>query len=197
MSITLETQQARNQFNRVVRQLPRQATYAAAVALTNTAKDAQTEVIRKLPFRFIMRTSWVPKGIRVKMARRSDLESVVWVKDDFMVAQEYGGTGESSVPIGARPSPRSVTRPSKWPSKLLEKPKHFIGPIEEGSGKKVLWRRRYEKKRYPLKLMYVFAHDGVEITPQFRFRETVEQVANTRFVHHFEEQLGRALASAR
>ncbi len=194
--ITLETQQARDRFNRVVRQLPKQSNYAAAVALTRTAQDAQKEVRRQLPSRFIMRTKWVPKGIRVKMARKSDLESVVWVKDQFMVAQEHGGTGESSVPVGARPSPKSVTRQSKWPSRLLEKPKHFIGPIAKGSDEMVLWRRRNRKKRYPIRLMYVFEQGGVEIKPRFGFRETVEQVANTRFVSHFEEQLARALASA-
>ncbi len=195
--ITLETGQARDRFNRVVRQLPKQANYAAAVALTRTAQDAQKEVRRQLPSRFIMRTKWVPKGIRVKMARKSDLESVVWVKDQFMLAQEHGGTGESSVPIGARPSPKSVTRQSKWPSRLLEKPKHFIGPIAKGSDEMVLWRRRNKKKRYPIRLMYVFEKGGVEIKPRFGFRETVEQVANTRFVSHFEEQLARALAPAR
>ena len=187
MDATLDTAAARDRFNRVIRQLPRQSNYAAAVALTKTAKDAQEEVRRQLPSRFIMRTSWVQKGIRVKMARRSDLESVVWVKDQFMMAQEYGGTGESSVPIGARPSPQSVTRQSKWPAKLLTKPKHFIGPIEKGSSQMVLWRRRNKKKHYPIRLMYVFEQGGVEIEPRFGFRETVEQVANNRFVTHFEE----------
>ena len=196
MNITLETAEARDQLNQIVRQLPRQADYAAAVALTRTAQDAQKEVRRQLPSRFIMRTRWVPKGIRVKMARKSNLESVVWVKDQFMMAQEVGGTGESSVPIGARPSPQAVTRKSKWPSKLLEKPKHFIAPVEKGSDDMVLWRRRYKKKRYPLRLMYVFEQGGVEIKPRFGFRETVEQVANTKFVDHFEAQLSRALASA-
>ncbi len=196
MSANLETNQAQERFKGIVNQIPKQARYAAAVALTRTAQDAQQEVRRQLPSRFILRTGWVEKGIRVKMARKSDLESVVWVKDRFMLAQEHGGTGESSVPIGARPSLRSVTRRSKWPSRLLQKPKHFIGPIAKGSDEMVLWRRRNRKKRYPLRLMYVFEQGGVEIKPRFGFRETVEQVANTRFVSHFEEQLARALASA-
>ena len=197
MSGNLETKQAQDRFKQAVHQIPKQARYAAAVALTRTAQDAQQEVRRQLPSRFIMRTGWVEKGVRVKMARKSDLESVVWVKDQFMLAQEHGGTGESSVPIGARPSPRSVTRRSKWPSRLLEKPKHFIGPIEKGSNQMVLWRRRNKKKGYPLRLMYVFEQGGVTIKPRFAFRDTVEEVASRRFIDHFEEQFSKALASAR
>ena len=195
MQIEVDTESPRERFKRVMRRLPKQIRYASAVALTKTAQDAQQEVRKQLPSRFIMRSHWVPKGIRTRMATKTNLESKVRVIDDFMALQELGGEGESSVPIGARPKPTSRTPPSKWPGALLKKPKHFIGPIKSGSDEMVLWRRRSNKKRYPLRLMYVF-EDRVKIKPRFKFMETVERVGLDRFMIRFEEALTRALASS-
>jgi hypothetical protein len=195
MQIEVDTETPRERFNRVMRRLPKQIQYASAVALTKTAKDAQVEVRRQLPDRFIMRSKWVPKGIRTKMATKTNLESKVRVIDDFMALQETGGDGETSVPIGARPKPTSRTPPGKWPGALLKKPKHFIGPIESGSDEMVLWRRRYKKKSHPLKLMYVF-EDRVKIKPRFKFMETVERIGLDRFIIRFEEALIKALETA-
>ena len=195
MQVELDTKSPQARFNRVMGQLPKQIRYASAVALTKTAQDAQKEVRRQLPTRFIMRSKWVPKGIRTKMATKNSLESKVRVIDDFMALQEIGGDGETSVPIGARPKPTSRTPPNKWPGALLKKPKHFIGPIESGSDEMVLWRRRYKKKSRPLKLMYVF-EDRVKIKPRFKFMETVERVGLDRFMIRFEEALTRALSSS-
>jgi hypothetical protein len=195
MQVELDTESPQARFNRVMGQLPKQIRYASAVALTRTAQDAQEEVRRQLPSRFIMRSQWVPKGIRIQRATKTTLESTVRVLDDFMALQETGGFGESSVPIGARPKPTSRTPPSKWPGALLKKPKHFIGPIKSGSDKMVLWRRRSKKKSYPLRLMYVF-EDRVQIQPRFGFAETVEQVGLEQFMIRFEEALADAISTA-
>ena len=195
MQVEVDTESPRERFNRVMRRLPKQIRYASAVALTKTAQDVQKEVKRQLPTRFIIRSKWVPKGIRTKMATKTTLESKVRVIDDFMALQEVGGDGETSVPIGARAKPTSRTPPGKWPGALLKKPKHFIGPIESGSDEMVLWRRRYKKKSRPLKLMYVF-EDRVKIKPRFKFMETAERVGLDRFMIRFEEALTKALHSA-
>jgi hypothetical protein len=195
MRVEVDTKSSSAKFNRVMGQLPKQIRYASALALTRTAQDAQEEVRRQLPSRFIMRSQWVPKGIRIQRATKANLESTVRVLDDFMALQETGGIGETSVPIGARPKPISRTPPSKWPGALLKKPKHFIAPIKSGSDQMVLWRRRSKKKNSPLRLMYVF-EDRVKIKPRFGFAETVEQVGLERFKIRFEEAVEQALASA-
>ena len=87
MTLALDHSRATARFNQVMRRVPEQTRFAAAVALTRTAQDAQKEVRRQLPSRFTIRTGWVAKGIRVKMARKNNLESVVWVKDWFMTIQ--------------------------------------------------------------------------------------------------------------
>ncbi|MBF0371620.1 MAG: hypothetical protein HQL52_19460, partial [Magnetococcales bacterium] len=117
--------------------LEKQARFATAVALTCTAKDAQEEVRRQLPERFTIRTGWLAKGVRVRSARKNNLEAAVTVLDDFMALQETGGmrkshSGEAlAVPVGARPTPRSITRPSKFPGRLLQKPRHFIAAFHD------------------------------------------------------------------
>ena len=181
--------------------LEKQVRFAAAVALTRTVKDSQEEVRRQLPERFTIRTGWVAKGIRIKPARKNNLEASVRVLDDFMALQETGGlrrslSGEAlAVPVGARPTPRSVTRPSKFPGRLLQKPRHFIASLPDEPQTHGVWRRGGRKGR-KLKLMYVFA-DKVRLEPRFDFMETVKAVVEARFQENFDQALNEALASAR
>ena len=182
-------------------QLKKQIRFATAVALTRTAQDAQEEVRRQLPERFTIRTGWLAKGIRIQPARKNTLESSVRVLDDFMTLQETGGlkrsrSGDSlAVPVGARPTPRSVTRPGKFPGALLKKPRHFIAAFHDDPQTHAVWRRGGRKGR-KVKLMYVFA-DQVRLEPRFDFMETVKLVVEARFEGNFSDAMQEALASAR
>ena len=199
--ISVETSGAERTHASVMRSLPKQIRYATAVALTRTAKDAQAEVRRQLPERFTIRTGWVAKGIRIKPARKNDLESSVRVMDEFMALQETGGlrrsrSGEAAaVPIGARPTPLSVTRPSMFPGRLLEKPNHFIAPMKDDPQTSAVWRRTGRKGRNR-KLMYIF-DKRVEVKPRFGFMGTVRAVVEARFSKNFSKAVRDALASAR
>ncbi|MEO5346858.1 MAG: hypothetical protein H7834_10840 [Magnetococcus sp. YQC-9] len=182
--------------------LEKQLRFAAALALTNTAKDAQEEVRRQLPQRFTIRTGWVAKGIHVRAADKNTLQTSVRVLDPFMTLQESGGDkispfGDSlGVPVGARPTPTSVTRPGSFPGALLQKKGFFIAPIAKGSPVKVVWKRTGTGRRQRMTLMYVFAR-LVHLKPRFGFRDTVRRVAVEGFPRRFAEALRRALASAR
>ncbi|MBF0626112.1 MAG: hypothetical protein HQL82_15055 [Magnetococcales bacterium] len=182
--------------------LEKQLRFAAAQALTRTAQDAQEEVKRQLPERFTIRTGWLAKGIRIRPASRNELKASVLVKDPFMSLQETGGDKTSpfgdalGVPVGARPTPQSVTRPSKFPGALLTKKGFFIAPIAHGSKTMGVWKRTGKGRGERLTLMYVF-EQKVRLKPRFGFRETVRKVAVERFPHRFAEALRQALASAR
>ena len=201
MNISFETNQTQDQLNNQVQQIPKQIRFTTAVALTRTAKDAQEKVRRQLPERFTVRTRWVAKGIRVRSARKNNLEATVIVLDEFMALQETGGMRTSrsgkalAVPVGARPTPRSVTRPSKFPGRLMEKPRHFIAPFHDDPQTHAVWRRGGRKGR-KLKLMYAFA-DQVRLKPRFGFLDAVKEVAEARFQENFNEAMQEALASAR
>ena len=122
--------------------------------------------------------------------------------DLFMVLQESGGDkispfGDSlGVPVGARPTPTSVTRPGSFPGALLQKKGFFIAPIAKGSPVKVVWKRTGTGRRQRMTLMYVFARQ-VHLKPRFGFRDTVRRVAVEGFPRRFAEALRRVLASAR
>lgn len=188
--------------NRVLAEAEKQFRFAASLALTNTAKEAQGEVRRQLPQRFTIRTGWLAKGIQVRSANRRDLQASVRVLDPFMTMQETGGSkvspfGDSlGVPVGARPNPTSVTRPGSFPGAMLKRKGYFIAPISHGSNIKGVWRRTGKGRREQMKLMYIFSHQ-VELKPRFGFHETVRQVAVEQFPRRFMEALRQALATAR
>jgi hypothetical protein len=153
--------------------------FALALALTRTAKAAQAEVIRQLPERFTIRTTWVKRGIRIIPATKKRLQSSVIVKDDFMIRQEEGGekrslTGHAvAIPVAIRASKRSVTRPSRYPGALLDKPRHFLAPFRSDPSTRGLFRRRGKKS---LTLLYILK-DSVDVPARFEFEETVGDVA--------------------
>ncbi|MBF0424613.1 MAG: hypothetical protein HQL66_02165 [Magnetococcales bacterium] len=191
-----------NAVNKVFADLEKQLRFAAAQALTKTAQDAQEEVKRQLPERFTIRTGWLAKGIRIRPASRNNLKASVLVKDAFMALQETGGDKTSpfgdalGVPVGARPTPQNITRPSKFPGALLAKKGFFIAPITHGSKTTGVWKRTGKGRRERLQLMYVFERK-VRLKPRFGFHETVRKVAVERFPHRFAEALRQALASLR
>ncbi|MBF0625830.1 MAG: hypothetical protein HQL82_13605 [Magnetococcales bacterium] len=182
--------------------LEKQLRFAAAQALTRTVQDAQEEVKRQLPERFTIRTGWLAKGIRIRPASRNNLKASVLVKDAFMALQETGGDKTSpfgdalGVPVGARPTPAVVTRPSKFPGALLAKKGFFIAPIVHGSRTMGVWKRTGKGRGERLTLMYVFERK-VRLEPKFGFHETVRKVALESFPHRFAEALRQALASRR
>ena len=114
----------------------KQLPYATAVALTRTAKRAQTKVRRNLPRRFTIRNQWVSKGILIKPATKKKPEAVVYSRDDFMVRQEEGGAKRPksgrhiAVPgSGTKRSKRGIVTKAKRPRRVMEKPGVFIAPI--------------------------------------------------------------------
>jgi hypothetical protein len=123
---------------RALQQHPRQARFAAALALTRVAQEAQARVVQDLPDHFTIRSPWVSKGIRIVRANAQTLEATVLSKDDFMALQEEGGAKEPrsgksvAVPIGARKTKQSITRPGSWPKALLGKRGYFIAPLATG-----------------------------------------------------------------
>ncbi|MBF0138605.1 MAG: hypothetical protein HQL65_20450 [Magnetococcales bacterium] len=205
-------------FKKALAQAEKQMRFAASVALTKTAQDAQEEVKRQLPKRFKIRTGWLAKGIRIRAARKEKLSASILVKDAFMELQESGGERKSTsgksmgIPIGARPDEMSVTRPSKYPGELLKKTRYFISPITKKSVTarsrersnikrrmhnkeidathvgKMALWHRRGKKRLPIDLIYIF-EKKVHIPPRFGFHDTAKKVVLDRFPRRFASEL--------
>lgn len=202
--------------DRALGRVEQQVNFASSLALTNTAKDVQKEVRRKLPQKFTIRTGWVARGITVKAATKITQRATVRVKDEFMSLQEFGGTKTSKsgkmvgIPVGARPKHTSVTRPRDYPGSMLKKKGFFLAPLPNKSGgsKNVgVWRRaggfvtvskgRYVgRKRQRIELQYALA-PSVKIKPRFGFFELSRREASRNIEKRFNEALRFALATAR
>ncbi|MBF0131038.1 MAG: hypothetical protein HQL75_00415 [Magnetococcales bacterium] len=201
------------QVDRLFAAAQKQVIFAASKALTDTAYDIQAEVRKELPERFTIRTTWIAKGIKVTKATNNNLKATVYVKDQFMAVQEEGGvrsleSGKApAIPVGARKRKTDLTRPGKYPGKLMAKKGHFIAPISSGGHRYGVWHRtgkkqvmpsgRYEgKKRQPLALMYMFSRDS-KIKPRFGFEKTAKRVAGLRIQKRFVDALRYATATAK
>lgn len=88
--------------DRWTRDLQKQATYAAAVALTRTAVRGKGDVQDEIQRVFDRPTRWAVQGVMVAPATKAKLESKVWLKDGelssvgipadkFLRAQIFGG----------------------------------------------------------------------------------------------------------
>lgn len=77
---------------RKIDQIGKQATYATAVALTRTAQQAQQATVAEMRARFDRPTPTVLRSLFVKPAKKSDLTSMIYVKD-----KPFGGKNPRSM----------------------------------------------------------------------------------------------------
>ena len=176
-----------------------QATYAVAVALTTTAQQAKVALVESLAGTFQIRNTWVEKGIRVNWATKYTLTATVGSRDRSMVLQAEGGekTGKGgndvAVPVlgTARKTTASITRPSRWPGKLLlDKKRFFLKPL--GGGHVGVFRRLGKGGRVGVQLWYVLAHD-VKVKPKWHFEEIVKRVVRANLARNVADGLAEAM----
>lgn len=187
----------------------KQMKFATSVALYDTAKEAQTKLREELPRHFTIRTDWVAKGIRIKPGSSrgirnsgdglNGMEVEIGTVDMFMRLHELGGTKEPKrktrrMGIPKRDDKGEIIDKSKWPKALLKKPGYFMWtrPID---GRTFVFHRA-QKSRYPIELKYSFA-ESVKIPQRWNMRETVENIADTRYLPIFAMAFDKAMATAK
>lgn len=67
---------------RQVNEIGKQAQFAAAVALTRTAQDMRTALVKEMSSAFDRPTPYTLNSLFVKGAKKNNLEALVWVKDN-------------------------------------------------------------------------------------------------------------------
>lgn len=164
--------------------LEKQVPYATAVALTRIAQRAQEVLRGELPTDFVIRSTWLDKGIRITSAKKRDfvagtMRSEVGSTDRFMALQAEGGKRDAkgsngqAIPVGVRPTPQTRTPRGKWPGALLKRKGYFVGEVASG---KIGVFRRLTRERYPIALQYWLKDGPVDVPPRWRFAKVVDEL---------------------
>lgn len=176
----------------------KQLRFAMSRALTSVAFDARTALNAQLGESFTMRSTWVPRGMRVTKARKSSLVAEVGNVRAFMVLHAEGGRkeardgGDVAIPHGARPTPRAKTTRAKHPGRMLRKPRHFVQTVR---GKRGVWRRK-TKKRYPIQRLWQFA-ESVQVKKTWRFEDQVLERVRLSWPSRARQAIDYAIKTAR
>lgn len=183
-------------------EMNKQIRFATAVALTKTAKQAQTAAITSLKNNFTIRNNWIEPGnklgIRITPARKDNLTAEVKTAADFLKKFE---TGEDKLPRGKRLAiPTANVRRNKKdiiprglrPSALRDK-RTFV--LETKSGP-VLFQRKFKGKRSQIVALYNL-ESKARIKKRPSFYAPVDNAVRANFNSNFNEAVANAFKTAR
>lgn len=180
--------------------IEKQIPFATARTLTQTAKDAQDTVLGELPNTFTLRGVWFkPRnkfGIKIKPAKKTDLQAEIGTNADWLELHETGGTKKPrgqhlAIPTG------NVRRIKSGKISKVNRPKNlkrsFVANTKSG---KVLFQRKYRGKRSQIVALY-----NLEKRAKIRKRSTVVEPSiktiKARLHKNFEKFMTEAIRTAR
>lgn len=185
--------------------IEKQARFATAVALTQTAKDAQAAVTQALPQIFEAPTPFTQKSIAITPARKDSLVAWVFAKDiqaKYLATQEVGGQ-QTPAPRAPLTVPVNIRRTQYGGigrggiKRELRKPGTFtVGQGDRSNLPPGIYRRG-RGKRAGRPVLLVALEQVTRYKPRFRFKARVLTIARQRFAQNFRTALTRALATAR
>lgn len=187
---------------------------ALFMALTATAKLAQSAVQQELPKRFtIRRLAWATSGIKIEAATKTNLVATVRDIHDYMALQDTGGEklphyGEYiCVPLtGARRTPSSLIPDNLRPKAVMES---GLGFIRGNIMYLAHFQRRTSRRGFKGVKGFSSGSFSREITPMYAlvrsatiparygFEDIVTAIANAKFADEFGKAFQRAVATAR
>lgn len=191
----------RADFRPLVRRLDdvakRQVPFAAATALTETARVAAGAVTRQLPSIFDKPTPFTMRAIAVEPARKGKLEARVFVRDrqaEYLMVQETGGTKAPKNKAFVLPRAIRTNQYGNLPKNAVAQARArkgvFSGAVEGVAG-------LYQKvKGAAPKLLALYVHKAT-YKPRFGFQARVQKVASATLAVAFRQSLAKALATAR
>ena len=176
--------------------LDEQLVYAAARALTQTAKDSQAASIEAVRQTFTTRGTWyLPSsrfGVRITPATKARLEAAVKTAADWLVPHETGedkvagGGGLLAVPLVGRGRPRP-SRGAKVRADLKPRALGGRGVVLQTRRGPVLFARQDKR---------LIAFYGLERRARMRKRSTVIEPTVQTFAENFGGNFAEAIAEA-
>lgn len=213
-------------FNRLAQQLRamgKQAEYAAAVALTRTARDAARELNDELPRHLDNPTRFTRQAFTIRPATKHTLRAVVLAKDaqaSYLRYQVAGGErapkrkaqrlpseikldqfgnlprGEIARLIALAKAGKRLTKARGRKLGISSKLDLFYG--NPGHGKPPgIYKRVAQGDQHVLLPLIVFPAVTAKYRPRIPMREIVQRVVDRRFAVHFREAWAQAVKTAR
>lgn len=181
--------------------IAKQARFATAVSLTQTAKDGQKEVLQTLPQTFTIRGNWSNPsnkfGIRIKSAKKNDLQSAVMSNADWLIPHETGddktprGNSLAIPTVNVRRNKKDIIIKCNRPRNLK---KAFV--LTTKNGNRVLTVRQGRGKKKTLKFLYNLTAKA-RIRKQSTFFQPIEYIVKTKLLKNYEVALRKALTTAK
>jgi len=184
----------------------KQLPFATAKALTITARDAKRAVDAQLPKKLDRPTPFTRRAIGIKAARKTLLQSEVFVKDmqwEYLRFAIEGGTRRPDRKAIATPG--SKTRLNKYGNmprgkahKLLQnRAKYFSGkPTGHPGAPAGIWQRMGRGGRGNIRLVVQYKKH-ILYKKRLPFRKIVEGVVAHRWRRNFEQSFADAMRTAR
>jgi hypothetical protein len=178
--------------------LEKQMTFATSEALTETARQAQTEVIETIQKTFTTRNAWyLPRnkfGIRIEAANKTSLKAAVKTDAYWLALHETGGVKEPrsakelAIPTAnVRRSKRENILKSQLPRNLKNA---FILQMQSGPALFIRQKTRGLRRLYNLEPKVKIKKESTVVEPTLRiFKE--------RFAKIFAEKIGHAFRTAK
>ncbi|RYZ87028.1 MAG: hypothetical protein EOP04_12650 [Proteobacteria bacterium] len=154
-------------------------------ALTRTARDAVNQIKSDLPRKFVLRKSWVTKGIRFSPASKADPIARVYSVDPWMEKQEEGeqyrpqGRSVAIPGRGVRASKTAVIPAALFPRQLKARKDVFRADLKGiGTG-------LFQHQKKGLKILYLLRERKTTMAA-WDFKKTVEKTVEKRFDDNFK-----------
>ncbi len=194
ITVTDDIKKVTKKLNSVQRkQLP----FAIAQSLNSIAFEARKDVRADMPKHIDRPTTFTLNAAQVKKARKTNLESVVFIEAKRWAYLQYqidGGTRHpprgTSVPVNVK-----LNKYGNIPNRrkgIIKNNRQFIATF---NGIKGIWER-YGKKRGQIRLV-ARIHQAVSYTKRLPFVAIVQDSVNKKYVAILDSNLQRALDSAK
>lgn len=195
--IQVEFKNEISKMNRLIRTFGKQATFATAVALTKTAKRIKIEEEQGLTNKLNKPTPFTRRGFYIRSARKTNLVSVVGIKDiqvKYLDIQIDGGIVKPKKRALLAPANIRLNKYGNVPRKriktLLSRSDVFSGTIKGVPG---IWQRTRNKG---VKLLVRY-EDQIKYKKRFPFYKIAQDEASRALNFEFKRAFRRARATAR
>ncbi len=197
--LSSNTKDVSRELGRLVRE---QMPFATALALTETARDIETNVNKRIGRAFDRPTPFTKRAVYVQRATKAQLVATMGIKDkqaEYLGIQETGGERLPERRALVLPSQARVNQygniPRKAVARALSRPDTFSGKVGGVAG---VWQRTKAGRKGKRSAKRLYAYEAkARYQPRFGFLDTAAKTAEARFPTQFWRALARAISTAK